>query len=134
MASESDGVNVPAKMSLVRSTLAELLVAAEREGDHGLVRDVQALSLRMGEGGAESFLQACARAPDAIAGIGSREGIEARLRQLFDLPVGEIDEVIAGACADDEFDLEVLRAVADANRAWGAASAFIGPRPSPAVP
>jgi len=110
------------EQQLIRSTLAELLVAAEREGDHGLVRDVQRLSLRMGEGGAESFLLACARAPEAIAAIGDRQGIEARLRHLFDLPVGDVEAAIAAACTDDVFDTAVLRAVADANRRWGAAS------------
>ncbi|MGE3397378.1 MAG: UvrD-helicase domain-containing protein, partial [Sphingomonas sp.] len=110
------------QQQLVRATLAELLVAAEREGDHGLIRDVQELSLRMGEGGAEVFLLACARAPDAIDAIGSREGIEARLRQLFDLPLGDIETAIAAACADDLFDVAAARAVADANRAWGAVS------------
>ena len=40
---------------LARSTLADLLVRAEREGDLALVRDIQALSLRLGEGGAEAL-------------------------------------------------------------------------------
>ncbi|MGQ0659930.1 double-strand break repair helicase AddA [Sphingosinicella sp.] len=111
-----------AEQQLVRATLAEMLVRAEQEGDHGLVRDVQALSLRMGEGGAEGFLRACARAPDALAALGSREGVEARLRLLFDLPLGDIEDAIAAECADDAFDLVTLRAIADANRAWGAAT------------
>ncbi|HEV2866212.1 MAG TPA: double-strand break repair helicase AddA, partial [Allosphingosinicella sp.] len=104
---------------LARSTLAELLVRAEAEGDLGLLADVQALSLRLGEGGAESFLMACARAPDAMATLGSRQGVEARLRQAFDLPVGDIDEAIAGQCCDDLFDLALLNGIADANRVWG---------------
>ncbi|MEA3017534.1 MAG: ATP-dependent helicase/nuclease subunit [Sphingomonadales bacterium] len=104
---------------LARSTLAELLVRAERSGDLPLIRDLQALSHRMGEGGAEAFLTACARAPDALAALGSREAIEPRLRHAFDLPLGDIDEAIAGQCCDDLFDLETLRLIADANRAWG---------------
>jgi ATP-dependent helicase/nuclease subunit A len=43
--------------------LAELLVRAEAGGDLPLVRDVQLLSHRLGEGGAEAFLMRCARAP-----------------------------------------------------------------------
>jgi ATP-dependent helicase/nuclease subunit A len=104
---------------LVRSTLAEMLVRAEQGGDLPLIRDVQALSHRMGEGGAESFLAACARAPDALAALGPREGIEARLRRAFDLPSGDIEEAIAGECCDDIFDVETLRRIAEANRAWG---------------
>jgi ATP-dependent helicase/nuclease subunit A len=111
-----------AEQQLVRTTLAEMLIRAEREGDHGLVRDVQALSLRMGESGAEGYLRACARAPDALTALGSREAVEPRLRALFDLPLGDIDAAIAAQCADDAFDLATLRAVADANRAWGTAT------------
>ena len=56
---------------LARQTLADLLVRAEAAGDASLVADVQALSHRLGEGGAEAFLRACARAPDAMAALGS---------------------------------------------------------------
>jgi ATP-dependent helicase/nuclease subunit A len=107
---------------LARTTLADLLVRAESEGDLGLVGDMQALSLRLGEGGAESFLKACARAADAMPALGPRAGIEARLRHVFDLPLGDVEAVIAAACADDAFDLALLRAIADANRAWGTAT------------
>src|SRR5687767_4601230 len=46
---------------LARRTLADMLVRAEAEGDLGLVRDLQALSHRLGEGGAGGRLLACAR-------------------------------------------------------------------------
>jgi ATP-dependent helicase/nuclease subunit A len=105
---------------LARATLAELLVRAENEGDLGLIRDLQKLSLRLGESGAERFLKACAGAPEAIAWLGPRGGIEARLRHGFGLPLGDVDEVIAGECA--AFDVDLLNAVAAANRAWGAAT------------
>jgi ATP-dependent helicase/nuclease subunit A len=107
---------------LARATLAEMLVAAEREGDLSLIRDLQTLSLRLGEGGAEAFLRACARAPDAMAALGPREGVEPRLRHVFGLPLGDVDETIARECGDDLFDLSSLRAVSAANRAWGAAT------------
>jgi ATP-dependent helicase/nuclease subunit A len=104
---------------LSRGTLADLLVRAEAAGDLGLVRDVQVLSHRMGEGGAESFLMCCARAPRAMAALGFREGIEARLRHAFGLPVGDIEEAIGSACCDDVFDLQTLGRIAAANRGWG---------------
>jgi len=107
---------------LARSVLAELLVGAEREGDAPLIRDVQALSLRLGEGGAEGFLKACAAAPEAMAALGPRQGVEARLRHMFGLPLGDIEAVIAAECADDRFDLSGLSAIAGANRAWGTAT------------
>src|SRR6476469_2575340 len=104
---------------LARATLADLLVRAEADGDAGLIRDLQALSLRLGESGAERFLKACAPAPDGMEWLGPRQGIEARLRQGVGLPLGDIGEAVARECADDVFDLALLRAIADANRAWG---------------
>ena len=56
---------------LAREALAEMLVAAEREGRARPIDAVGALSLRLGEGGAEAFLRACARAPDAMAALPS---------------------------------------------------------------
>ncbi len=104
---------------LVRSTLAELLVRAEQTGDLPLIRDVQALSLRYGERDAAALLQACARVPDAMEAIGPREGIEAKLRILFDLPLGDVEEAISSACCDDVFDVATLDRIAAANAAWG---------------
>ena len=102
---------------LARSTLADLLVRAEAGGDQGLIRDLQALSLRLGEAGAERFLMACARAPEAMAALGPREGVEARLRHLFGLPLGDIGEVVARECA--AFDVAGLERIGLLNRAWG---------------
>lgn len=104
---------------LVRSTLAELLVRAEQGADLPLIADLQALSHRMGEGGAEAFLASCARAPDSLAALGPREGIEARLRHAFDLPVGDIDEAIADQCCDELFDVASLRRIGLLNGQWG---------------
>ncbi|HEY5723205.1 MAG TPA: double-strand break repair helicase AddA [Allosphingosinicella sp.] len=107
---------------LARQTLADLLVRAESEGDFGLVRDLQALSHRLGEGGAEAMLLACARAPAAMESLGPREGVESRLRRAFGLPAGDIDEAIAAACCDGEFDTGLLERIGAANRAWGTAT------------
>ncbi len=104
---------------LARQTLADLLVRAEAGGDLPLVRDIQALSHRMGEGGAESYLMCCARAPAAMEALGPREGIEARLRHGFGIPLGDIEEAIAAQCCDETFDLQTLGRIAAANRAWG---------------
>ncbi|MBX3561843.1 MAG: double-strand break repair helicase AddA [Sphingomonas sp.] len=107
---------------LARSTLADLLVRAEKGSDLGLIADLQALSLRMGEGGAEGFVKACARAPEAMETLGPREGIEARLRHVFDLPLGDIEEAIAAGCADDAFDMALVGAIGAANRGWATAT------------
>jgi ATP-dependent helicase/nuclease subunit A len=108
---------------LARQTLADLLVRAEAGGsgfpDLPLIRDLQVLSHRMGEGGAEGFLMGCARAPAAMAALGAREGVEARLRRAFGIPVGNIDEAIAAECCDSIFDLEGLRQIGLLNSQWG---------------
>jgi ATP-dependent helicase/nuclease subunit A len=109
-----------AEQALARATLAELLVRAEEGGDLGLIADVQALSLRLGESGAEAFLKACAAKPEGMAALGPREGVEARLRHAFALPLGDIEAALAGQCA--EFDAGLVQPVAAANRAWGTAT------------
>jgi ATP-dependent helicase/nuclease subunit A len=102
---------------LARATLADLLVRAETNGDLALIRDLQALSLRLGESGAERFLKACAAASASMDWLGPRQGIEARLRLGFGLPLGDIDEAIAREC--EAFDLDLLQSMSAANRAWG---------------
>lgn len=106
---------------LARSTLSEMAVRAEAGGDLGLIADMQALSHRLGEGGAEAFLKQCARAPEAMEALGPREGIEARLRRVFGLPSGDIEEAIARECCDDIFDMASLRRLGLLNREWGTA-------------
>jgi ATP-dependent helicase/nuclease subunit A len=109
-----------AEQELVRRTLAELLADAEATGDEALIGDVQCLSRRLGESGAVEYLQACARRPEALAGLGPAAEIEAAIRRLMDLPDESVDDYIAHHCGDDRFDCDLLRAVAAANRRWGA--------------
>ena len=66
--------------------------AAEECGDEALIRDVQCLSRRLGEGGAVEYLQACARKPQAMAALGSRESIEPAIRHLMALPEESVEE------------------------------------------
>lgn len=106
--------------ALQRDTLAAMLADAGREGRDGLIDAVGALSLRLGEGKAEAFLHACARAPDAMAAL--PPGLQPFLRRGLGLPVGDILEEAARWCADDSFDIEGLRRIADANHAWGTAT------------
>jgi len=105
--------------ALARRTLAELLANAEAGGDLGLIADMQALSLRLGEDAAERYLQRCARDIDAMEALGPREGIGARARTALDLPLGDVEDMIAAKCCDDMFDISGLREIAAANAAWG---------------
>ena len=107
---------------LAREALAELLVTAESEGRDVTVATVGALSLRLGEGGAERFLLACARAPTAMAELPMGEGVHPFIRRALDLPTGEIEAEIADACGDAAFDVDAVARLAAANRAWGTAT------------
>ena len=108
------------EQELVQRTLAELLGDAEARGDGQLMRDVQVLSKRLGEHGAVEYLQACARKGEALAAFPSPEAIEPRMRALVGVPDGSVEEYIAEQCGDAGFDCDLLRAVAEANRKWGA--------------
>src|SRR5947209_4338299 len=108
-----------AEQELGRTTLANLLADAEESGNDGLIRDVQCLSLRLGEGPAVDYLMRCARASEALAALGPPDTIEARLRAMIELPDESVEDYVAHHCGDEGFDCDLLRAVADANRRWG---------------
>jgi ATP-dependent helicase/nuclease subunit A len=108
-----------AEQELVRRTLADLMADAEGAGNAQLIRDVQRLSRRLGEGGAVEYLQACARKPEAMDALGQSDTIEAKVRRLMDLSDESLEDYIADQCGDEGFDCDLLRAVAEANRKWG---------------
>ena len=111
-----------AEQELARTTLANLLADAETIGDGRLLGDVQCLSLRLGEAAAVDYLMRCARAHEAMTALGAPDSIEPRLREMMGLPDGSTEDFISNHCGDDKFDCDLLRAVADANRRWGAQS------------
>ena len=110
------------EQELARRTLADLVTDAEVAGDTPLIADIQALSMQLGEEGAVSYLADCARRAEAFAGLGPREGIEPRLRELVGLPADNVADFLRNACADDSFDCSLLRSIAAANIGWGTSS------------
>ena len=111
-----------AEQELVRRTLADLMADAETHAEHQLTGDIQRLSRRLGETGAVEYLQACARKAEAMQALGHPDSIEPLIRSLMNLPEQSAEEYIAQHCGDDRFDCDLLEAVADANRKWGARS------------
>lgn len=105
---------------LAREALAEMLVDAEREGRRGLTDAIGALSLRLGEGGAERFLRECAHSSEAMEGLPS--GVQPFLRWSLNLPSGDIDAEIADCCSDALFDVASVRRVLSANLSWDTAT------------
>ncbi len=109
-----------AEQELARTTLANLLADAESTGNAALIADVQCLSLRLGERDAIAYLKQCARASEDVAALGAPETIETKLRVAMQLPEGGVEDYIVEHCGDDRFDCDLLTAIADANRRWGA--------------
>ena len=103
---------------LLREALSDLLVTAEREGRERPREVIGALSMRLGEGAAEDFLRACARAARALEGLPS--GVQPFIRRALDLPAGDIDEAIAQGCA--ALDCDAVERLGRANRGWGTAT------------
>ncbi|HEX3422909.1 MAG TPA: double-strand break repair helicase AddA [Sphingomicrobium sp.] len=109
-----------AEQELVRRTLADLMADAEARGKAGLTSDVQSLSRRLGEVGAVDYLKVCARKSEAMERLGPPGRIEPRIRAIMKLPEESVEQYIVHHCGDDRFDCDLLRAVAEANRKWGA--------------
>src|SRR3569623_914872 len=105
---------------MAREALADLLLAADRAGRARPVAAIGALSVRLGEQGAENFLLACARAPEAMAALPLGDGIQPFVRRALDLPSGSIEEAIVPACCDAAFAPEALDAIGGMNVGWGA--------------
>lgn len=105
---------------LLRETLAAMLVDAEERGDNAMIADVQQLSRRLGEEGAEGFLHRCAHSLEAMVGLGPPELFGDALKRALDVPPGDVEAAIVEACRDEAFDMAALRRVAKANIAWAA--------------
>jgi ATP-dependent helicase/nuclease subunit A len=107
-----------AEAELARRTLASLLEAAEAGGDEQLIADVSALSLRLGEAGAESYLMTCASAHEAMEALGDPATIEARLFTLIGVESGDPEAEISARLSDGEIDASLFDRLIAANRAW----------------
>ena len=109
-----------AEQELARATLANLLADAEARGDEQLISDVQCLSLRLGEEGAVNYLMLCARSADAMGAFGAPETIQPLIQRVMELPEESVEDFLAHHLHDDRLDRELLEAIANANRRWGA--------------
>ena len=108
--------------ALARQGLADLAVRAEEGRDEALISALQAISLRLGEGGAEQFLLRCAARAEAMDSLPA--DIAPWLAAEMDLPHGDVDAWLAEQCSDDHFDMRTLEALTRANAGWGTARAL----------
>lgn len=104
------------QQELARESLEEMVVDAEGRGDQILLDALSALSLRLGEKAAETYLMRCAQARNAFEEIPG--DIRTWLFAALELPTGPVEDVIAVRCGDDAFDVGTLRHLADANAQW----------------
>ena len=112
---------------LLRQVLSELLLDAERHGDHATLGALAALSVKLGPDDVERYLLRCAEAREAWFGAGSwQPPMGSNVRRLIGLAsdAGEAD--LTRLCEDDEFDIEALQLCHSAYRAWSAATGQTG--------
>ena len=96
---------------LLRDTLAELLIAAEEQGDTSLTDALATMSLRADQGAIERFLMACAEARAAWEGTGSwKPPLLPRVYRLLGLKPDHCEEHVAALCGGDAFDCRALEA------------------------
>ena len=107
-----------AEAELARRTLATLLEVAEVGKDRQLTDDVSALSLRLGEAGAERYLMDCVRAHEAMDGLGEPGSIEAKLMALIGVESGDPEAEFRHRLSDAEIDIALIERLAAANLAW----------------
>lgn len=103
--------------NLARQTLADMVVRAHETGDDALFAALQAISLRLGEGGAENYLLRCAAKGDALEYL--PDAITPWVMAELGLPEGDIDQWLADQCADASFDMRTLDQIVQVNVQWG---------------
>ncbi len=110
----------PEQQELLRQALASMVIEAEGRGDDELIRNLQDLSLAMGEEAALKFLHKCAAAPDAMDAIPEGQGATVWARRLAEVTFEETaEEMLETALADESIDGVTIRSIAEKNLAWG---------------
>jgi ATP-dependent helicase/nuclease subunit A len=109
-----------AQEELLRDTLAELVRAADASGQDWIVRNIQQMSIDLGESAAFAFLKKCALRASALRDVPDDNGALSLARILLGLNFeGTIEEELARRCADDAIDLMLIRQLLAHNQGWG---------------
>ncbi len=104
---------------LLNDTLADLVRSADLAGDDWIVRNIQRLSLDLGEDAAFAFLKKCASRADTLRTMPDGPGALVFARRLIGLDFeGPVEEELARRCADDAIDLPLIRKQFDHNKGW----------------
>ena len=95
---------------LSREVLADMLLAAERDGDNATLDAIGQLSRDKGPDGVRAWLMRCAGASELWAGTGAwQPPMRPRVNRLLGLEADAVAEDAAALCADDTFDSAALR-------------------------
>ncbi len=106
---------------LAREALSDLLLEEEAQGRPEVIAAVQALSVRMGEEGAEKFLMQCASKPEAMEAL--PQLVLPHVRFLLQLPVeADADDWLAAQCEDSAIDRAGIEQFAGALQSFGGAA------------
>ena len=109
-----------AQDELLRDTLADLVHAADTEGQGWIIANIQRLSIDMGEAAAFAFLKKCALRVDALQIVPDDSGAEAFARRLVGLHFeGSVDAELARRCSDEVVDRRLIEQLLAHNRGWG---------------
>ena len=103
--------------ALASTVLGALAEDAERENDARLIAALRALSRRLGEAGARSFLLRAAKHLQALDSLS--EGIDAQVRRALNVPAEFSAATIIEACRDGNFDREMLFGLGQLLTEWG---------------
>lgn len=104
---------------LSHDVLAEMLLAAEREGDTATLDAIARLSREKGPDGVRAWLMRCAGASELWFGPGAwQPPMRPRVNRLLGLEADARPEDAATLCADESFDVAALRDCLAQYREW----------------
>ncbi|WP_343347276.1 double-strand break repair helicase AddA [Sphingomicrobium sp. XHP0239] len=119
---------IPARFEAIDDTVADALAGDTlaaladdaAKGARGVeprfLADLETMSIRMGQQGAEAYLKRCAAYPQAFEALADRD-IDAFLRAEADLPSGDAQTIQAQRL--QSLDRDLFERLVAANRAWG---------------
>ena len=105
---------------LARDVLSDLLLEAQKQGDHATLDTLSDLSLQLNPDGAQRFLMRCANAQELWTGAGGwQPPLDGHVRRVLGLAEDASEESLARLCSDEEFPVESVRHCAAVNSEWG---------------
>lgn len=113
----------PEQQELLRQALASMVIDAEQAGDDRLIKDLQSLSLAMGEDAAIKFLHKCAAHSDVMASLHERSDAIRVARSVAGVEFqGTIDDWVSSKLCDSAIDRTSMVSVMEMNIDWATAT------------